>query len=497
MRHITRLRLAVVTVIGAAGLFWSALGHPRVQIVHRIVDGRSIPIEERGQGDDIVLLTGADDVSALAAALAGRHRVIVAPSSLFAGHRGPALAAVLDALSVEGAATLVADLGIAIPLRASASTEGQRDLRVVALDLQAGRAQPVAVAHLFQEDASPLYVLAGSTAWVWDRFRTTSDNGRVHLSLLDDCQDGLTRLCAEEAARFIAAGRVTSATPATGTVLHEPMRAGGAAPPMVVVPNGQFRMGETDSLTARLTGRASVRLLARLAVARTETTIADFRRFVATTGHQTEEGCWYHTVDQKWNHDPQATWSRPLFTQTDDHPVTCVTFEDAVAYADWISTQTDHTYRLPTESEFEFLNRGGHAAPYGFNSADAAALCGVANGADRRSGLSYANPCDDGFAATSPAGHFAANDFGLHDTTGNLWELTTDCWQTEWRRTLSILVGRRPGAVPNGNSAPCPAQHIIRGGSFLSSPANLRVTFRDREGYRSMRIGFRLVRELN
>jgi formylglycine-generating enzyme required for sulfatase activity len=84
----------------------------------------------------------------------------------------------------------------------------------------------------------------------------------------------------------------------------------------------------------------------------------------------------------------------------DTHPVNCVSFEDALAYLDWLSTETGETYRLLTEAEWEFAVRAGSTLPYFFGD-DPASLCSFANGADQSAKAlnpdwTWANGCSDG-----------------------------------------------------------------------------------------------------
>ena len=270
------------------------------------------------------------------------------------------------------------------------------------------------------------------------------------------------------------------------------------APQMVIVPGGEFRAhrdGDGSGYAMRVLERR-VRVPQRLAVARTETTVAEFRRFVDATGYKTAPGCLYHTAAHEWVVNDRASWDLPVFEQTETHPVTCVTFGDAQAYASWVSRVTGHTYRLPTEDEFEFFNRGGRAGNYAVDASAPEQLCTATNGADRSSGFSYANPCSDGHAFTAPVGGFPANGFGLHDTTGNVWELTLDCWQSDYVRSLWSLLSRGPRDASEPHGGTCDGRHVVRGGSYLSSPRNLRAAQRDIEANRNSRTGFRLVRPL-
>ena len=92
---------------------------------------------------------------------------------------------------------------------------------------------------------------------------------------------------------------------------------------------------------------------------RTEVTVGQYRDFVAATGHATEAGCFGWTGDGFG--EVGGSWQDPGFAQTDDHPVVCVTWSDALAYVDWLSVRTGRDYRLPSEAELEHAMRTGIA----------------------------------------------------------------------------------------------------------------------------------------
>ena len=110
----------------------------------------------------------------------------------------------------------------------------------------------------------------------------------------------------------------------------------------------------------------------------------------------------------------------------DGQPVTCMSWNDAQAYAGWLSRETGEAYRLPSESEWEYAARSGATTRYHFGN-DAARLCEYGNVADRTelpNGGSWndAAPCDDGAVYPTSVGRYRENDFGLHDMHGNVWE---------------------------------------------------------------------------
>ena len=179
-----------------------------------------------------------------------------------------------------------------------------------------------------------------------------------------------------------------------------------------------------------------------LAMGRYEVTVGEYRAFAsATDGVGAGGGCSAISGGDSWRD--------PGFPQTDRHPVTCVSWDDAQEYVSWLSRRTGATYRLPTEAEWE---RAAAGTPAGVGCGDRASSEG-----------------------TCPVGSYGANAAGLLDMAGNLWEWTLDC--------LGRNCGRR----------------LCRGGSWIFNAENLRpgtrtwITSADRSAFG----GFRVSRTLD
>jgi formylglycine-generating enzyme len=205
---------------------------------------------------------------------------------------------------------------------------------------------------------------------------------------------------------------------------------------MVVIPAGSFTMGvpqmEIDRYGFSL-GDSSplhlVRLAQPFALGEFLVTRRQYGAFAADTGHQ-GSGCSTLLLDgTARKFDPALNWHDPGFTQADDHPVVCVSWDDAVAYASWLSKKTGRRYRLPSEAEWEYAARAGDAAGRYFGDAS---ICEFANVRDQSKKLLYSTgqfvECSGGFPTTSPVGSFPPNGFGLYDMLGNAWEWSEDCW---------------------------------------------------------------------
>ncbi len=218
-------------------------------------------------------------------------------------------------------------------------------------------------------------------------------------------------------------------------------------------------------------------------------TVDEFRAFIAATGRDMK-GC--DTYDGQWKHQPANSWQNPGFDQTGAHPVTCASWNDARAYAQWLSSKTGQRYRLPSSSEWEYAARAGgnKAQPWNPNGSDA---CLNANVADLSAARRYpgwvAFACNDGYVYTAPVGSFKASAFGLNDMLGNVFQWTEDCWNANY-----IGAPIDGSARTDGNCA----ERELRGGSWFSSPDFVRADYRNHfpADYRTSSVGIRLVRDI-
>ena len=258
---------------------------------------------------------------------------------------------------------------------------------------------------------------------------------------------------------------------------------------LVWVPPGRYRMGDTGGL-----GQADERPLREVRVEgfwlmRSEVTRAMFAAFVEDTGHAVGDRCW--VFEDGWKEKAGLDWRDPGFVQADDHPVSCVNWHDAQAFADWLSAETGTRFRLPTEAQWEYAVRAGTETTY-FWGEDPAALCAYANAADQRALAHYpafdVNACDDGHVRTSAVARYRPNPWGLYDLYGNVWEWVEDCWNISYA-----------GAPADGSAwlnGDC-TRRVFRGGGYGDIPRFARSTLRNRSDSRDRKddIGFRLVAE--
>ncbi len=262
-------------------------------------------------------------------------------------------------------------------------------------------------------------------------------------------------------------------------------------PEMVVVPAGRFTMGSPSSEEGRASDEGpqhGVTFDSPFAVGVYEVTRGEFARFVSATGRSTGNSCWTYK-DGVWRERSGRSWRSPGFSQSDSHPAVCVSWDDAKAYASWLSRETGEEYRLLSEAEWEYVARAetGTARYWG---ASASGQCRHANGVDASSGLDWATDCDDGYARTSPAGSFRPNGFGLHDVLGNAWEWVEDCWHENYARAPR---DGRAWLESNGGECSC---RVLLGGSWNYIPEFLRAALRywDDSGFRFSYYGFRVAR---
>ena len=293
----------------------------------------------------------------------------------------------------------------------------------------------------------------------------------------------------------------------------------------VLVPAGEFLMGNDatpDTLARTYPGYERSRLLAladeapahRIRITRAfylgqhEVTVGQFRKFLAASGYVAEsdaDGTGAYGYNPAYDprtsargdafegRDPKYSWRNPGFAQGEDHPVLNVTYNDAVAMAQWLSRQEGVRYRLPTEAEWEYACRAGSHTQYP-NGDDPQGLLRIANVFDRDSAKNWARwsavalDGSDGYAFTAPVGSFAPNAFGVHDMLGNAWE-----WVADWYG--ETYYAESAAEDPRGPAAG--GVRVRRGGSWHTWPLYARCAYRNwnTPQTRYVLVGMRLLRE--
>ena len=273
---------------------------------------------------------------------------------------------------------------------------------------------------------------------------------------------------------------VFAALPAWALEPGEEFRDCEECPEMVAVPAGKFIMGSPHGEEGRKAKRESpqheVTISKQFAVGKYEVTLEEFGAFVTETKRDMGGGCRWRGSSPKWNNDVSYSWRSHLFAQTGRDPVVCVSWNDAKAYAEWLSRKTGKQYRLLSESEWEYAARAGTRGPYHFGET-------ISN-----------EQANYGFTrrGTSPVGSFPPNGFGLHDVHGNVFEWVEDCMR---RRNAGYS-----GAPSDGSAwarENC-QRRVTRGGSWYNGKTTLRSAYRWRWSARGrfVHIGFRVARGL-
>jgi serine/threonine-protein kinase PpkA len=160
----------------------------------------------------------------------------------------------------------------------------------------------------------------------------------------------------------------------------------------------------------------------RIAVARSETMVSEFRNFSASSAARSSKLVASSCRDREsfFRSSRKYTFESPQFTQKNNHPVVCVSHTQAEAYAKWLSDATGRKYRLATLREWKAL----------LQTQKNNVAC-QANVADAQYQTKYRNrhaySCSDGYVYTSPVRSFGANTAGLYDMIGNVREWVSDC----------------------------------------------------------------------
>ena len=229
-----------------------------------------------------------------------------------------------------------------------------------------------------------------------------------------------------------------------------------ACPVMVSVPAGTFVMGNNASDPSEKPAH-QVAIGAPFAIGKYEVTVQQWNACVGAGRCQ--------AIAQAPGTQPNA-------------PMRDVSWDDAQQYLKWLAAVSGKPYRLPTEAEWEFAARGGSAAPYWW-------------GAQMATGKANCKECGQPWTAERPApvGSFAANGYGLHDTSGSVWEWVADCWH-----------GNFKDAPADGRvwDAPNCRVRVIRGGSWREGAAYMVAStrFRYDASVRQSQNGFRVARSL-
>ncbi len=247
-----------------------------------------------------------------------------------------------------------------------------------------------------------------------------------------------------------------------GDVLKHKMKDGTPLPAMVVVPKGQFTMGDKQNGDTTVKPAHKVKINKAWAISAYEITYAEYDVFAKATNRE-----------QPPDYDKNRK----------KHPVSNISWSDAFAYAAWLSDKTGNAYRLPTEAEWEYAARAKTTSNYWWKG-DSVANMANCKGACKSSWVKLFS------SSSAPVGSYKKNPFGLYDTSGNLAEWVQDCYKPNYQ-----------DAPKNGSAVDaslCP-HHVIRGGSFKSKKDEITNIHRDyaKPNSKKKTIGLRIVLDLD
>ncbi|MCA9469905.1 MAG: formylglycine-generating enzyme family protein, partial [Nitrospira sp.] len=226
-------------------------------------------------------------------------------------------------------------------------------------------------------------------------------------------------------------------------------------PDMVQIPDGEFQMGDAEGLGREAEKPVRPVKIASFQLSQHEVTFDEYDQFVKLTADS------YNPRDETWGRGRR--------------PVINVSWDDAQAYAAWLSQATGKLYRLPTEAEWEYAARSGSKQETWAGTSDESELANYA--------VYKTNQ-------TAEVGSKQANGFKLKDMSGNVWEWVEDCWHENYK-----------DAPDNGRAwlegGDC-GEPVIRGGGWINSnPVDLRSSYRYWYATvdRNYDIGFRLAQD--
>jgi formylglycine-generating enzyme required for sulfatase activity len=254
-----------------------------------------------------------------------------------------------------------------------------------------------------------------------------------------------------------------SASPAA----REAFRDCADCPEMLGIPAGEFTMGSSSGELYRGDERQHRVAVGHFALGKYEITFAQWDACVAGGG------CGGQMPDDQG-------WGRG------NRPVIGINWNDAKAYAEWLSRKTGKQYRLPSEAEWEYAARAGTTTPFSFGNTITTTQANF----DGSTGYGTA-PAGINRQKTMPVGSFSPNGFGLYDMHGNVWEWTEDCWSDEYAED------RPANATPY--SRPDCEGRVLRGGSWEDYPGDVRAAARvgSSADESSWSDGFRVARSLD
>ena len=235
---------------------------------------------------------------------------------------------------------------------------------------------------------------------------------------------------------------------------------------MRLVPPGHFIMGSPRDEANRNTDEElhDVTITMPFQIGVHEVTIGQFKAFVKEKDYRTDAekngGAVRLFADGTMKNDPQASWRNPGFEQAEDHPVVCVSWNDAAAFCKWLGAKEGKQYTLPAEAQWEYACRAGTQTPFS---------CGER----AEDMIQYGWYNENSEKRTHPVGQKKPNAWGLFDMHGNAAEWVADCYGIDYYR---MSPKEDPPGKKEGDT------RVIRGGGWYNNLWNLRAARRYNQG---------------
>ncbi len=263
------------------------------------------------------------------------------------------------------------------------------------------------------------------------------------------------------------AQRIDAPSPAGFVVMRDCIE----TPELVLLPGGNFRMGDSLGNGLAYERPAHPVRIAPFALGRHEVTFAQWQACVDAGGCR--------------SFVPSAE------VKGADRPVVQVSWDEVQDYVAWLSARTRRSYRLPSEAEWEYAVRANKPDQFTWGNVGTE-VCSNANAFDQsghraQPQWTWQEECEDGYATTAPVGSFPPNAWGFHDMLGNVWEWVQDCWHADYE-------GAPDSGSPWMEGGDC-GKRVNRGGGWGNNPRALRVSSRDADprDARSTGLGFRVA----
>ncbi len=296
----------------------------------------------------------------------------------------------------------------------------------------------------------------------YERLAKTSETDKAYFQRLAQQEQARTQELTEQLETL--QDRVSTAKAEAKAVQQEvearpfrnPLKNGGQGPQMIIIPSGSFKMGSPETEVGRFDHEGpqhTVTISRPFALSIYEITFAEYDTFAQATGRRSPG-------DEGWGRGQR--------------PVIDVSWDDADAYAQWLSDQTGERYRLPTEAEWEYAARADSKTAYSFGDAP-------------HKLNEYAWYIDNSGGKTHPVGQRKPNTWGLYDMHGNVWE-----WVQDWYGVYAARIVSDPQGPVSG------AARVVRGGGWYVDARDCRGAIRgiNAPGVRVHYLGFRLARSV-